>query len=286
VPGSAVFDGTHYLIPFSVSSYGWSEAPKNIFLARVNPTDGSIADAEEEGLLVHSEWTNVSSGPRIAIDALHSLVIFGERRNSGGPFNTGGKILAVPMLGHAPDPSFVAAAIGTIGPRSLDERSALKLALSAPGLDPAITVFSATGLPDGAYLDPSTGLFAWNPNGAQAGNHTIEFAASDGTSNLAENVTVTVGEASLSFSGTVTLASDGSPVPNVALKLGGFPRRRQVTYTDPNGRYRFESLLPGRTYRVGLFRPSSKEYRAEPRRARASIENADAGGLDLVLTPK
>ena len=42
-------------------------------------------------------------------------------------------------------------------------------------------LFAAQGLPEGATLDPNTGLVTWTPGPAQAGDYVVRFSASDGT---------------------------------------------------------------------------------------------------------
>lgn len=280
-PGRSVFDGTSYLLPFTLTSYGSSQAPKNIFIARLRP-DGTLMDAEDEGLLVRSEWTNVEGTPQIAVDALHSIVVYGEtiwesRRET---------IYAVAVLARSADPSFVSASIGTIGTVELGEGETIKRAFSAPGLDPDTTTYSAADLPFGAYLDAATGLFSWRPNGAQAGSYDLRFQASDGSGFITEDVTIEVIEASLSLSGTVRHAADGSPGAGISLKLKGFPKRRLLTYTDAQGRFRFDDLIADRRYNLRMDRPSSREFRMDPRSIRVRLGTADVSGLELDLTPK
>ncbi len=280
-PGRTVFDGTSYLLPFVVASYGWSEAPKDIFLARLRP-DGSLMDTEDEGLLVWSRRTNVVGLPHIAVDALHSIVVFGER--NWNPWQQ--TIYAVPVLARSADPSFIPATIGTVGTLDIAEGETLKRAFSAAGLNPDTTTFTMTGLPSDAHLDTTTGLFSWRPDGTRAGSYAVQLQADDGNNSVTEDVTVDVSEASLSLSGTVRLAADGSPGAGIALQLKGFPERRLLTYTDAQGRFHFDDLIPDRRYRLRMTRPSSKVFRADPRSIRITPSNADIAGLELNLTPK
>ena len=68
------------------------------------------------------------------------------------------------------------------------------LAASDPLDDPADAItFSAVDLPDGATLDPATGVFTWIPATTQAGSHSITFIATDdGSPALSNEQTVTV----------------------------------------------------------------------------------------------
>lgn len=52
--------------------------------------------------------------------------------------------------------------------------------------------FSASDLPDGATLDPITGVFSWTPTHAQIGVWVIRFTVSDGQLSDYEDVTITV----------------------------------------------------------------------------------------------
>ncbi|MFQ5352224.1 MAG: S8 family serine peptidase, partial [Candidatus Binatia bacterium] len=281
-PGRRVFDGTSYLLPFTSFAYSFSEAPQNIFIARVRP-DGTLMDSEDEGLLVRSQWTNIKGLPQIAVDALHSIVVYGER--IWQPWRQ--SIYAVAVLARPADPAFVATPIGSSGAVAVAEGETLKRAFSASGLDPTTTIFSSIGMPDGAYLDAATGLFSWRPNGSQAGTYQVQFQASDAGGGLVtEDVTVEVSEASLSLSGTLWHTADGSPGAGIALKLRGFPKRRMLTYSDAQGRFRFDDLIPGRRYIVRLDRPSSKQFRMDPSSLRARIAATDVAGLDADLLAK
>ncbi|MFD5318851.1 putative Ig domain-containing protein [Streptomyces sp. NPDC127098] len=66
------------------------------------------------------------------------------------------------------------------------------------------TTHTATGLPDGAELDPDTGTLTWTP--AEAGSWTVTVAADDGTNAAARHVTLT---AAAARRGALALAEDG-----------------------------------------------------------------------------
>ncbi|GAA1114934.1 hypothetical protein GCM10009630_10420 [Kribbella jejuensis] len=51
------------------------------------------------------------------------------------------------------------------------------------------TTYSATGLPDGATLDPATGVLTWKP--ARAGSWTVTVSADDGSAMAARRITLT-----------------------------------------------------------------------------------------------
>jgi hypothetical protein len=185
------------------------------------------------------------------------------------------------VLPHAPPPpAFPAVAIGAIGNRTVGERSALGLVLSAPGLNPATTTFSAANLPAGAVFDPPTRTFRWVPEADQAGSYpNVHFEAADGVSTVSENVVLAVTEVVHSISGRATLAG-GGPAPLVGLRLTGGTKR--IVLTDAAGRYRFDDL-PARTYRVKL---DSRTYLATPRSIDVVVAASDVHGVDLVVTPR
>ena len=87
-----------------------------------------------------------------------------------------------------------------IGDLTVDEETLLEfVAVADDSHDhyPAQIVFSATGLPDGATLDPETGVFSWTPDEAQDGEHVITIIAtedSDPDFFTSETITVNVNE--------------------------------------------------------------------------------------------
>src|SRR6185436_1170323 len=70
--------------------------------------------------------------------------------------------------------------------------------------------YSATGLPDGAALDASTGLLTWTPTALDQGEHAIRITVSDGET---------------STSRTLLLVASATPIPpDVLIELTpGFP---------------------------------------------------------------
>ena len=59
-----------------------------------------------------------------------------------------------------------------------------------PNNDPII--YSATGLPTGAVIDPATGQFSWTPAYKQAGKYTVVLSASDGSLAAKQTIVITV----------------------------------------------------------------------------------------------
>ncbi|MDT0343851.1 putative Ig domain-containing protein [Streptomyces litchfieldiae] len=66
------------------------------------------------------------------------------------------------------------------------------------------TTYAATGLPDGAELDPETGTLTWTP--AKAGSWTVTVAADDGTNAAARRLTLVAADGR---EGALELAEDG-----------------------------------------------------------------------------
>src|SRR5206468_10142383 len=68
---------------------------------------------------------------------------------------------------------------------NVNHTAAIGRLLSFPlvATDPDLaTVFhySASGLPDGASVDPNTGIVHWTPGPGQAGDYVVNFTVSDG----------------------------------------------------------------------------------------------------------
>ncbi|OQB39384.1 MAG: flagellar basal body rod modification protein [Candidatus Latescibacteria bacterium ADurb.Bin168] len=70
---------------------------------------------------------------------------------------------------------------------SVNEMVTLSFTITATDPDPedvATIVYTATGLPTGATLNPATGVFSWTPTYAQAGQYEVTFTATSGPDNL------------------------------------------------------------------------------------------------------
>ncbi len=50
--------------------------------------------------------------------------------------------------------------------------------------------YSATGLPEGAAFDASTGRFDWTPGAGQAGEHVVQFSVSDGEDMAVKSIVI------------------------------------------------------------------------------------------------
>src|SRR5204863_4951334 len=91
---------------------------------------------------------------------------------------------------------------------TIDEEQPYTFTATASDHDlPAQTlIFSLSGAPAGAAIDPSTGVFTWTPTEAQGpGEYTFDVLVSDGQASGSKSITLTVAEV------------------NVAPVLGGVP---------------------------------------------------------------
>lgn len=80
-----------------------------------------------------------------------------------------------------------------IGNKEVFNGSTLSFTLSATDGDGQTLTYSASGLPAGATLNPTTGAFSWTPTLAQVGAHPVTFSVSDSLEADSEIVTLTVG---------------------------------------------------------------------------------------------
>jgi hypothetical protein len=277
-----IFDGNNYIIGF----YGGGSNGAQIYAAEVSPT-GQVLDTESPALLLLQQLEYGSSfGFTLAPGPTQSMLTWVETNFSYGAYGLTwtNPIFAQRVLVHSPPPTYPVLAIGSIGPQSIAERSALSFIVSAPDLDAQSTTFSTANLPAGAVFDP-TGIFRWMPEANQAGVYpAIHIAATDGVRTASEDVTITVTEANLSVGGTTT-SSTGTALPGVAVRLRGDGIEARKVFTDSAGRFRFDDLVPGK-YSVQLAPPSTRAYRATPSTRRVTVAGSDVTGVQLVLTER
>ncbi len=273
-----------YFVGYRVIDYGGDKTVMPVFLAHIR-NDGTVVADEEEGRLAFAgDRFRGPSFVGVAADARHLWVSTTVPQDGDLP-DLGA---VVPLSVGLERPDFVPTAIGAIGSLWLAEHERLRLALAAPGLDPAATTFSASGLPEGAVLDAATGLFSFEPNGAQSGTYAnVRFEASDGVTTVSETTTINVAEAALSLSGVVTFAGAGAPAAGVAIELRGLPNgRHPIAFTDGLGRYRFGGLVPNRRYRLAIGRLSRRTVKFTSKPPAIDVGNADVRGSDLVVEPR
>ena len=76
--------------------------------------------------------------------------------------------------------------------RTVYEGQLLEISLSGTDPDGTALTYSATGIPAGATLNPSTGQFTWTPGYDRAGDYPVTFSVSDGTTSDTENIVIHV----------------------------------------------------------------------------------------------
>jgi hypothetical protein len=84
--------------------------------------------------------------------------------------------------------------LSSIGSKLGVENSSMIFNLSGSDPDQDSLTYSATSLPDGANLNPTTGQFSWTPDYAQAGVYQVTFSVSDGTLGDSEVVSITIND--------------------------------------------------------------------------------------------
>ena len=125
-------------------------------------------------------------------------------------------------------------------------------------LDAGTTLtYSAVGMPDGATLDPGSGVFQWTPGPTQTGDFVVQFTASDGTLSVTEpvvlqstispvlpQVLVTLTPSFPDVPGSPVLihvtASSFAPIAGMTLSVNG-----QSLPLDSHGRASYTPAVPG-----------------------------------------
>ncbi|MCC6856891.1 MAG: putative Ig domain-containing protein, partial [Microbacteriaceae bacterium] len=79
-----------------------------------------------------------------------------------------------------------------VGAQSGRQGQAFQLDLDAADADSDNFLFTAVGLPNGAVLDPRTGVLTWTPDAGQYGVFTLTLGVTDGNRSATENVSVTI----------------------------------------------------------------------------------------------
>jgi YD repeat-containing protein len=136
---------------------------------------------------------------------------------------------------------------------------AFRLALTASDPDHSTTlVYRAKGLPDGATLDPATGVIEWTPGVGQAGDSLVLVTVSDGELSTTEPLVLRASLAPAAPSVTIeqtpsfaavpgqpvvvhVLASSFAPIATRILTVNGLP-----VALDSTGTARLKAGAPGR----------------------------------------
>jgi hypothetical protein len=138
------------------------------------------------------------------------------------PFFIDNATAPIPPLttNHAP-------VLTVIGNKTVNEGSPLNFSVSATDPDGDNLVYSASGLPAGATINPTTGLFSWTPSYVQAGVYNnIHFSVTDSVLSDWENITITVNN----VNGAPVLSAIGNKSV-----YEGSPLNFTVSATDPDG---------------------------------------------------
>ncbi|MEK7153027.1 MAG: Ig-like domain-containing protein, partial [Patescibacteria group bacterium] len=105
----------------------------------------------------------------------------GDIRNTGRYY----KGATIPVPNRAP-------VLDLIGNQNINEGKELIFNITASDPDGDALNYSASNLPSGASFDALTHLFSWTPNYTEAGNYSVAFSVSDGSSSDSETITITV----------------------------------------------------------------------------------------------
>ncbi len=283
--GGGAADGDGWLAAYVHGAVVGEQWRNNVFVSRID-ANGDVVDGEDEGLLALSAAATSMGPPLVSKDAKHSVVAWMDSETS--PAIEGGRVNVVTMLPTALPSQYVQVDLGSVGAVNLSEGQTVKMAVGAPGLDPATTTFAATGLPEGAFLEAATGLFTWRPNGSQSGTYEVELSADDGASSVAETVDFDVAEATLTVGGTATYQGSGLPAAGMAFRLKGkgAPFKRMTAFSDAQGRFRFEGVTPGGRYKIKLDKPSKKRFRSDPRSIKLDLGPVDNVAPGFLVTAK
>jgi beta propeller repeat protein/parallel beta-helix repeat protein len=92
-------------------------------------------------------------------------------------------ITVTPVVNHAP-------VLAEVGDQGVNENDLLSFTIAATDVDGDSITYSASGLPTGATFSGQT--FTWTPTYDQAGGFGVTFAASDGSLEDSEAITITV----------------------------------------------------------------------------------------------
>lgn len=133
----------------------------------------------------------------------------------------------------------VAPVLAAIGNKSILEGATLNFTVTATDTD--TLTYSASGLPNGASFNSSTGIFSWTPATNQAGQYGVTFSVSDGTASDSETIQISV--ADVAVNQAPVLASIGTKTVGE-----GAPLTFTVSASDPDNdalTYRVEALPAG-----------------------------------------
>ncbi len=132
----------------------------------------------------------------------------------------------------------------------------LQLLGSSPNASSTLT-YSALGMPEGATLNPATGLFQWTPGPTQVGDYEIQFTVSDGDLQVTQPVLLraTINPVLPQVLVVLTPSFPTCPAPRCS-----YTSRRPASRRSPASRWRSTASRSLWTARAGP--PSSRPLRA------------------------
>ncbi len=116
-----------------------------------------------------------------------TYIIEAKYDDGAGFTATGYHRIVVTDVPHAPE-------LGEIDNQNVNEGALLSFTIIGSDQDGDTLTYSASGLPQGATLNPSTGAFSWTPTYLQAGSYQVTFTVSDGNLTDSQPVTITVND--------------------------------------------------------------------------------------------
>lgn len=153
-----------------------------------------------------------------------------------------------------------------LGNRTVYAGDALTFTVKAADADMNPVTLSATGLPAGATLDATTGVFSWTPGATQAGTHVVQISASDGCLSVNKTVNLTVLHVTYPGFGTgaVDMRASAFQVPSYFEDCGLVTGCKRSSYYSL-AECKIQGTNPGKLvasctvypYTAGVFLPSS-----------------------------
>lgn len=201
---------------------GWMSKTARITTFREygNPTAAALENALQAAPIaaymeVYSDFYNYRSGvyERTAGSVYkggHGIVIVGYNdaehywicKNSWGPsWGESGffrirwgncKIASYAVSMYGPRVENTAPALVAVPPQVVDEGKELSFTLQGSDADLDSLTYGGSGLPEGAVVDPESGVFKWTPGYTQSGTYSVTLSASDGIDTASRTVAVTV----------------------------------------------------------------------------------------------
>jgi hypothetical protein len=106
--------------------------------------------------------------------------------------------------------------LSLIGNKTVNENVNLSFTVSGADADGDALTYSATGLPSGATLNITSGVFSWSPSYSQSGSYSVVFTVSDGNS-ATDSETIAITVADMNRAPVLSAIGNKSAVENTAL---------------------------------------------------------------------